>query len=114
MSTQVHDELDAARMLPFMTVTELYQWAELRQWRTMRIKNLEQKLSTYLIIPTDIELCRLWDKVRANRQKIGRTIAPQDAWIAATALRHQIPLITNNPSDFQDIPILDVRSVRQP
>ena len=41
--------------------------------------------------------------VRADRQRIGRMISPQDAWIAATALRHDLPLITHNIKDFQEI-----------
>ncbi|MCS6839853.1 MAG: hypothetical protein NZ701_03660 [Roseiflexus sp.] len=31
--------------------------------------------------------------------------------IAATALRHRIPLVTHNPGDFQHIAGLDVRSI---
>lgn len=34
----------------------------------------------------------------------------QDAWIAATALRHTIPLVTHNPSDFQYITNLELRT----
>ncbi len=76
-----------------------------------RLTQLEQTLATYLIIPIDIELCRLWGTLRAEQQAAGRTIASQDAWIAATALRHHLPLITHNPSDFQSIANLDVRSI---
>jgi predicted nucleic acid-binding protein len=34
---------------------------------------------------------------------LGQPIAPQDVWIAATALRYNLPLITHNPSDYQEI-----------
>lgn len=47
-------------------------------------------------------------------QWAGKTIAPQDAWIAATALRHNVPLITHNASDYQNIANLDVRTAAQP
>jgi tRNA(fMet)-specific endonuclease VapC len=94
-----------------MTVAELFEWAAVRKWGQTRFGQLEQALATYLIIPVDIELCRQWGMLRAEQQEAGRTIASQDAWIAATALRHHLPLVTHNPSDFQYIANLDVRSI---
>jgi predicted nucleic acid-binding protein len=96
--------------ISFMTVAELFEWATMRAWGQTRLTRLEQTLATYVIIPVDVELCRLWGMLRAQQQAAGRTIAPQDAWIAATALRHRLPLVTHNPSDFQSIASLDVRS----
>jgi tRNA(fMet)-specific endonuclease VapC len=92
--------------LSFMTVAELFQWAILRQWGDRRLAQLEQYLSNYLIIPVDQPLCRKWAQVRADRQSTGQPISPQDAWIAATVLRHDLPLVTHNIKDFQEIPHL--------
>ncbi len=94
--------------LSFMTVAELFQWAILRQWGDRRLAQLEQYLSNYLVIPSDQPLCREWAKVCADRQSIGRPISPQDAWIAATALRHDLPLVTHNIKDFREIPKLQM------
>src|SRR5215471_13915728 len=55
-------------------------------------------------------MCRLWGRLRAEQQSIGPPIAPQDAWIAATALRHGLSLITHNAGDFEGIAQLDVRT----
>lgn len=99
--------------ISFMTVAELFEWAMTRKWGQIRFTRLEQTLATYVTIPVDVELCRHWGTLRAEQQAAGRTIAPQDAWIAATALRHQLPLVTHNPSDFQHIADLDVRSTIQ-
>jgi len=93
-----------------MTVAELFQWAGVRKWGTQRIAQLEQTLTAYLIIPADLEMCRIWGAARSAGQAAGKSIAPQDAWIAATALRHQIPLVTNNASDFRTIADLDIRT----
>jgi tRNA(fMet)-specific endonuclease VapC len=98
--------------LSFMTVAELFQWAAVRNWGSQRFTSLERSLKNYLIIPVDIELCRIWGNLRAERQAIGRTIASQDAWIAATALRHNLPLVTNNARDFQNIPELKVVTLK--
>jgi tRNA(fMet)-specific endonuclease VapC len=92
--------------ISFMTIAELFQWAILRQWGDRRLAQLEQYLSNYLVIPVDQSLCREWAQIRADRQNIGRAISPQDAWIAATALRHDLPLVTHNIKDFQEIPNL--------
>jgi tRNA(fMet)-specific endonuclease VapC len=92
--------------LSFMSVAELFQWAILRQWGNRRLAQLEQYLSNYLIIPVDRPLCREWAQIRADRQSAGRVISPQDAWIAATALRHDLPLVTHNTKDFLEIPNL--------
>ena len=98
--------------LSFMTVAELFQWAAIRNWGQQRTANLEKSLTNYLIIPVDIELCHIWGNLRAERQTIGRVISPQDAWIAATAIRHKLPLVTNNAKDFQSIPTLQVITVK--
>jgi tRNA(fMet)-specific endonuclease VapC len=118
--------------LSFMTIAELYEWTAQRNWGEKRIIQLEQALTTYLVIPSDAVLCRSrlkirkhlickihhrifnlerWGILRAAQQAIGKTIAPQDAWIAATALRHGLPLVTHNPSDFQGVAGLEVRSI---
>lgn len=92
--------------LSFMTVAELFQWAILRQWGDRRVAQLEQYLSNYLIIPVDQPLCREWAQIRADQQSAGRVISPQDAWIAATAIRHDLSLVTHNIKDFREIPNL--------
>lgn len=92
--------------LSFMTVAELFQWAILRQWGDRRQLQLESYLSNYLVIPSDQPLCLQWAKIRGSRQRIGKPISPQDAWVAATALRHDLPLVTHNVKDFLDIPHL--------
>jgi tRNA(fMet)-specific endonuclease VapC len=97
-----------------MTVAELFQWAAVRGWGAQRIAHLEQTLAAYLIVPVDIEMCRMWGKLRAERQATGRSMSPQDAWVATTALRHSLPLVTHNASDYQGISTLDLRTVVQP
>jgi tRNA(fMet)-specific endonuclease VapC len=94
--------------LSFMSVAELFQWAILRQWGDRRLSQLEQYLSNYLVTPVDQLLCREWAQVRADRQNVGRPISPQDAWVAATALRYDLPLVTHNSKDFLEIPHLQL------
>lgn len=87
----------------FMTVAELYQWAAMHSWGEQRLQKLKQALTAYWVIRVDLELCQRWGKLRSERKAIGRPISPQDAWIAATALRHDLALVTHNSRDYAEI-----------
>lgn len=95
--------------ISFMTVAELYQWAAIRKWGDRRKKQLEETLRTnYTVLAFNIELCQIWGEVRATRRAMGKPISPEDAWIAATALQYELPLVTHNPADFEDVEKLEV------
>jgi tRNA(fMet)-specific endonuclease VapC len=92
-----------------MTVAELYQWAEIRNWGQKRKNRLLETLkTTYNILAFDLNLCLIWGSLRAQQRAKGRSISPQDAWIGATALHYGLPLVTHNPKDFLDIPNLQL------
>lgn len=102
-------QLEGHRLaISFMTVAELFQWAAIRDWGSRRVQQLEESLAKYLIIPADIELCRQWGEVRAESRAMGRPISPQDAWIAATALRYGLPLATHNQAHFEMVEGLEL------
>lgn len=61
---------------------------------------MEIHLSKYAILPATRELCSAWARVCWEARKKGRPIQTADAWIAASALHYQVPLITNNASDY--------------
>lgn len=97
--------------ISFMTVAELFQWAMVRKWGNRRIKKMEAEIKKYLVLPFDLEVCRLWGEVRSECQSVGRPISAQDAWIAATALQHDLPLVTHNPSDFEPVNELEIITI---
>jgi tRNA(fMet)-specific endonuclease VapC len=101
---------DKTLALSFMTIAELYQWAYARGWGNRKVTQLEEQLRRYVVVPFDNELCMQWAKIRVQRQQLGRPISVQDAWIAATALRHNCALVTHNGDDFSDIAGLEVIS----
>lgn len=97
--------------ISLMTVAELFQWAGVHKWGEQRTNQLERYLlQSYTILGVDMLTSRLWGDVRAMGQRSGRPISPQDAWIAATAKRYGIGIITHNPSDFEPIEGLQVIS----
>ena len=87
--------------LSFMSVAELYRWTIARKWGREKIGQLEDRLRRYLIIPYDRDLAWAWARVTARCGEAGRSIGPSDAWIAATALRHDLELVTHNVKDFE-------------
>ncbi len=101
---------DKTLALSFMTVAELYQWAYVRNWGERKLTRLEKQLHRYVIVPFDNELCRQWARICVERRRLGRPISVQDAWVAATAMRHSCPLVTHNGDDFSDITGLEVIS----
>jgi tRNA(fMet)-specific endonuclease VapC len=100
---------DKKLAISVMTVAELFQWAKVRHWGTHKTKELENLLvNDYHTLTIDVATCRLWGEIRADCRSVGRPISAQDAWIAATALQHRLPLITHNPSDFKVIKELNI------
>jgi predicted nucleic acid-binding protein len=55
------------------------------------------------IVPSSHDLVPKWAEAMVAR-KSGRRIETADAWIAATALLYDAPLLTNNKSDYFGVP----------
>lgn len=90
--------------ISFMTVAELLLWAERRNWGARRSKQLEKTLQTdYHIIPFEFALARKWSDVMAETYRKGVPMLTADAWIAATACYHSMPLLTHNRKDFENV-----------
>lgn len=92
--------------LSFISVGELFLWAEIAGWGEKRRTQLEARLHNYVVVPYDYEIARCYGRVAAERRRNGRPISLHDAWIAACAVRHAIPLVTHNPVDFEGISTL--------
>ena len=90
--------------LSFATVAELYKGARKRGWSGDRSQQMEADLQRYLVIEYDAALARTCGELLAERESAGRRMEEFDARIAATALRHGIPLATNNRRHFDGIP----------
>lgn len=52
------------------------------------------------ILPVDEEVAARWGALRAEMHKAGYTIALNDLLIAATALHHDLTVVTRNVRDF--------------
>ena len=61
-------------------------------------------------MPSSPDLCCKWAEVMVAARAAGRRIETADAWIAATALLYDAPLVTHNGSDFLGVPGLTLIS----
>lgn len=51
------------------------------------------------ILPVDADVARIWAELRVSLAEAGRRINVNDLWIAATAARHRIPVVSQD-DDF--------------
>jgi predicted nucleic acid-binding protein len=60
------------------------------------------------VLPIDSETADTWGRVMARGTTAGRPVGTMDAFIAATAERHHLTLVTRNVSDFD---VLGIRVI---
>src|SRR5215210_4743317 len=82
-------------ILPFAVVGEMLYGVEARHWGLARRQQLEQFIRAYQIEYPNYAVCEIWAQVRAAAGSVGRPIERQDAWVAATALYLDLPLLTH-------------------
>ncbi len=87
--------------LAFVSVAELFKWTLKRRWGPQKVEQLEAAMRRYVVIPYDRDLAWAWARVVAACEDAGRPIVPSDAWVAAAALRHGVPLLTNNLKHYE-------------
>lgn len=97
-------------LVSFMTIAEIERWVLQHRWGSQRVQLLRTFLQRFTVVPSSPDLCRKWAEVMVTAQAAGRRIESADAWIAATALLHDAPLLTNNRNDYLGVTGLTVIS----
>jgi tRNA(fMet)-specific endonuclease VapC len=101
-------------VLSFMTVAELDRWALACNWGQTRRARMEEYLRNFVVCSFDRALCLKWAEISDRIRRNGRRIECADAWFAATAVLHGIPLVTHNASDYAGVDGLEVISETKP
>jgi tRNA(fMet)-specific endonuclease VapC len=99
--------------ISFITVGKALFGARKRKWESKKISNLRLSLHNLVILPYDMALCEVYANLKAELYAMGRPMTDNDLWIAASALRHSIPLVSNNQAHFEGIPGLTLRTEKQ-
>ena len=97
--------------LSFVTVGEIYSGLFKKGASHAVFDRIEARLHAgVVIIPYNLDICIAYGRLSLEKTAEGsdRTIAPNDRWIAACALHHQLPLVTNNARHFEGISGLTV------
>jgi predicted nucleic acid-binding protein len=55
------------------------------------------------ILPIDGEIADRWGLLAANARIVGKTLSAIDGLLAATALHHNLTIVSRNVSDFADV-----------
>lgn len=94
----LYDPLLSAKtwVLSFQSVGELLQLPERNGWDPDRRRRLDVFLARFLAVPADAELAATWARVGVQAERLGRRWETADGWILATALRHDLPLVTHD------------------
>ena len=97
-------------VISFQTYEEILYGALTADWGERRREDLLAYLNrTYEMIGYDRELVNACAHLRAASRRRGRELKPADAWIAATAIRLQCPLLSHD-RDFGSPPDLRIIS----
>jgi len=96
------------QIIAAQTRAELELWTLINNWGRGRRAALHAYLKNFVLAEADEPVCLRWAGVQDEARKRGRPISVSDAWIAATALVHVVPLITHNPNDFKNVAGLTV------
>lgn len=97
----------------FITVGELYFGAKKKGWGSAKIADLKVRLRTVTIVPYDDSVCVTYAGIKTLCEAKGKVVGANDLWIGACAIRHSMPLVSNNFKHFNGIPGLVLRSESQ-
>ncbi len=114
---RLYDPLLVGRpaFLSFQTVAELRYGARLRGWGSSRFRRLDEEIARAQIVHTGRDLVRTYVDLRVTCERIGHALGQRehdaDRWIAATALRLGIPLVSHDRI-FEGAPGLTLEAAR--
>lgn len=97
-------------VISFQTQAELRRWVLTAGWGEQRQKHLESRLRDFVVEHSSDRLSLRWAQAMDSARRNGRPISAADAWIAATSLDLDVPLITHNKTHFVGVDGLTIIS----
>lgn len=86
--------------ISFMSVAELERGAVQNGWSKDRREQMMALLQSFIQLYPNRETCEIWAEIMVKASRSGYTIHGADAWVAAAAIQHRCPLISNNRKHF--------------
>ncbi len=97
-----------------VTVGELFTWALRANAPPQRLQALLDLLNDVIVLGVTEQVGRKFGELRAALFDVGRPVPEMDLLIAATALVHDLTLVTHNVRDFVNVPGLTVEDWLNP
>jgi predicted nucleic acid-binding protein len=95
-----------------VVVGELYQGAFRSSAVSRHLGNVEKRvLPAVTVLSFDVAAARVYGQVRAQLESRGLPLADADLQTAATAILHDLELVTGNIKHFKRVPALRISSV---
>jgi predicted nucleic acid-binding protein len=92
-----------------VVVGELYKGAFRSSAVARHLENVEKRvLPAVTVLSYDLAAARVYGQVRAQLESAGRPLADADLQIAATAILHDLDLVTGNEKHFKSVPGLRI------
>jgi tRNA(fMet)-specific endonuclease VapC len=103
--------------ISFQTAAELHFGALRRNWGEARMRKLEARIAAAEIVHSGPQLILTYARLRVDCERIGHALHQRqhdaDRWVAATAIRLGIPLVSNDQI-FKDVPGLELETAPRP
>jgi len=101
-----------AQFTSAVTVGELFKGAFRSSAKERHLINIDERvLPAVTILPFDLSTARVFGMIRAELEMTGNILPDADLQIAATAIYHDLELVTGNIRHFQRIPNLRLNHV---
>ena len=95
-----------------VVIGELYKGAHRSQDCDRHLANIEQRiLPSVTVLPYDIDIAKIFGKIRTHLEKAGTILPDADLQIAATAVSHNLELVTGNLHHFSRISGLKIYTI---
>jgi tRNA(fMet)-specific endonuclease VapC len=95
--------------VPAQVVYELYVGVGYSENAAREVESIRSVLESRPVIDFTEDIAKHAGRLDGRLRREGSRIGQGDVRIAATAIRHDEPVITGNPKDFNRIPDVDVR-----
>ena len=88
--------VDTELYLPIVVYGELYYGALKSGSASAQVARVEDLLSSVAVLGWDLDTARTFGRVKAELAEAGKMIPVNDLWIAAIALRFNLPVVTQD------------------
>jgi predicted nucleic acid-binding protein len=95
-----------------VVIGELFGGAYRSADAARHLQNIEQRvLPSITVLSYDSATARIYGRIRAHLEGAGTMLADADLQIAATALHHELELVTGNLRHFERVPTLVLKPI---